>query len=68
MLGNHKKTFLLVQLAAGLLTWIVYRNTRPLWGPSWMILLSMEASAGLSLMWARRLHRSAPSRSQAMLN
>jgi hypothetical protein len=68
MLGNHKKAFFLVQLAAGLLTWIVYRNTRPLWGPSWVFLLSMEASAGLSVMWASRLRRNTPARSQAMLN
>ena len=68
MLGNHKKTFLIVQLATGLLTWMVYRNTRPLWGPSYLFLLSMEASAGLSIMWARQVRRNTPARSQAMLN
>jgi hypothetical protein len=68
MWGYYKKTFLAVQVAAGLLGWMVYQNTRPLLGPTWVFVLSMQTSALLGALWAHRPPGEPPLRMPTMLN
>jgi len=57
MWNYYKKTFLAVQFAALLVSWMVYRNTKPLLLPALVFMLSMQVSAVFGAMWAHRLSK-----------
>jgi hypothetical protein len=51
----YKRTFLAVQLFAVLVSWMVYRSTKPMVGPPLVFFLFMQMSAVLGAFWAQRL-------------
>jgi hypothetical protein len=68
MWDYYKRTSLGVQLATGLVSWMVYRASDHLWTPPAIFALSMEISALFAAMWANQLKREIPSRTSGLLN
>jgi hypothetical protein len=57
MWNYYKKTFLAVQLLAGMFGWMVYRSSGQRAVPVLVCVLSMQISAVFGAMWANRLGR-----------
>ena len=57
MWDYYKKTFLLVQIVAFLISYMVYRNANHAWAPPIVFFLFMQVSAVFGAMWANRLRR-----------
>ena len=57
MWDYYKKTFMAVQLAALLVSYMVYRNTNHAVIPPIVFFLTMQLSAVFGAMWANRLRR-----------
>jgi hypothetical protein len=53
----YKRTFAAVQLAALLVSYMVYRNTNHAVVPPIVFFLTMQLSAVFGAMWANRLRR-----------
>jgi len=66
---NHRKmTFLAYQLATAVVCWTLYRNTSPAWLPAVVFFLSMQASAVLGTLHARRARGKTPVRTSILVN
>jgi hypothetical protein len=57
MWDYYKRTFVAVQMAALLVSYMVYRNTHHAVVPPLVFFLSMQISAVFGAMWANRLRR-----------
>jgi hypothetical protein len=68
MWDYYKRTFLAVQLAAGLVSYMVYRDTNHAWMPTAVFFLSMQISAVFGAMWANRLRRKIQAHSSCAIN
>jgi hypothetical protein len=68
MWDYYKRTFLAVQLAAGVVSWMVYRNTNHSWMPAAVFFLSMQISGVFGAMWANRLRRRVQARTSSAIN
>jgi hypothetical protein len=68
MWDYYKRTFLAVQLAAGGVSWMVYRSTSHQWMPTAVFFLSMQVSAVFGAMWANRLRRRMQARATCVIN
>jgi hypothetical protein len=64
----YKRTFLVVQLATGLVSWMVYRASNHLLAPTAVFFLSMQGNAALGAMWANRLRRKLQSGTSCLIN
>ena len=68
MWDYYRRTFLAVQLAAGGVSWMVYRSTGHQLLPTAMFFLSMQISAVFGAMWANRLRRRMQARATCVIN
>jgi hypothetical protein len=68
MWDYYKRTFWAVQLAAGAVSWMVYRATNHLWFPTAVFFVSMQVSAVFGAMWANRLRNKIQARSSCAIN
>jgi hypothetical protein len=68
MLDYYKRTFLAVQLAAGVVSWMVFRSTGHQWLPTAVFFVSMQVSAVFGAMWANRLRRKMQLRASCTIN
>jgi hypothetical protein len=57
MWDQYKRTFLVVQLAAAWVAYVVYRDTHPAWVPTAVFVVLAQASAVLGAMWAAHRRR-----------
>ena len=60
MWNYYKRTCLAVQVATGLVSWMVYTASSHSWLPTVLFLLSMETSALFSALWANQLRNRLP--------
>ena len=68
MWSYYKRTFLAVQFATLLVSFMAYRTTKPLWVPTLLFFLSMQVSSVLGAMWANRLRKKMHSCAPITLN
>jgi len=68
MWDYYKRTFLAVQLATGVVSWMVYRASNHLWAPTAVFVISMQTSALFGAMWANRLRRKLRASTSCLLN
>ena len=54
MCDHYKRTFLVVQLAAGWVAYVVYRDTHHAWLPTAAFFVLAQASAVLGARWTAR--------------
>lgn len=68
MWDYYKRTFLAVQLAAGVVSWMVFRSTSHSWMPTAVFFVSMQISAVFGAMWANRLRTKMQARTSCPIN
>jgi hypothetical protein len=57
MWDYYKRTLVIVQLAAVVVSYMVYRNTNHAWLPPVAFFVAMQVSAVFGAMWANRLRK-----------
>lgn len=57
MWDYYKRTFVLVQIVAFLVSYVVYRDVHHAWAPPIVFFLFMQVSAVFGALWANRLRR-----------
>ena len=60
MWNYYKRTCLAVQVATGLVSWMVYTASNHSWIPTVIFLLSVETSAVFGALWANQLRNRLP--------
>lgn len=68
MWDYYKRTFLAVQFATGLVSWMVYRASNHLLAPTAVFFLSMQLSAVFGAMWANRLRKKLQRSTSCLIN
>ena len=57
MWDYYKRTFVVVQLAAVMVSYMAYRNANHAWFPPVAFFVAMQVGAVFGSMWANRLRR-----------
>ncbi len=65
---HYKRTFIAVQLAIGLVCWMIYRAAAPDPGPAATAFMVMQVGAVAGSIWVKRLRRRLTSGDSRFLN
>jgi hypothetical protein len=68
MWNHYKRTFLVVQMAAGWVSYMVYRDTHHAWLPTAIFFVTAQISAVFGAMWTHRLRMNMQAHPSRVIN